>query len=149
MRKIYLLLVVAISLLMLTPALTAAEPLGYPGYTWGDISYPSNVAAEKENLLFDGKIEQGIDWMALDSKKEYILNTFVDFRYTYTKKYPWNNQIGIGMKVRRIFPKAGIADIGVKLVHENRWKEDLSASGVQVFFNWYFDWDLKKGKKGG
>ncbi len=149
MKKFILLAVflTVLAALLMTSVVASAEPLGYPGYTWGSVMYPSDVASERGNLVFDGKIEQGIDWIKFG--QSYTLNTFVDLRYTLdTKGYPWNNRItpGIGAKISRVFSELGIVDFGVKLVHENCWKEkeNRNSTGVQAFLEWYFDWNLKK-----
>lgn len=145
MKKLLFLLILFFAL---TPSMVSAEtPLGYPGYSWGSLVYPSSLM-ETDNLLYDGKIEQGIDWAVFGKKKEYVLNTFADFRYTLdTAGYSWNNKImpGVGTKiVRRLPNNIGAADIFVKYVYEYRWKDNEQKHGVQVGINYYFSWNLKK-----
>lgn len=146
MKKIVLVFAMTLALSGFFPPADASEPLGYPGYTWGSLEYPASVAVERNNLLFDGKIEQGIDWHQYES---WMLNTFVDLRYTLDSQgYDWNNRIapGIGFKFRRAFSQLGVADIGAKYTYESRWKNDANGSGIKVFVNWYFDWNLKKNR---
>jgi hypothetical protein len=143
--------VVALSLNSIV-ANAADGPIGYPGYTWGSLTYPSSViknSPENDNLLFQGKIEQGVDWVKFGSRKEFTLNTFASVNYSLDSQgLPYNNKVmpAAGVKVR-MTGEWGVADLGVQYVYENRWKygeDQRSGSGVQAFLTWYSDWNLKQ-----
>lgn len=146
--------IIAIALATLSSGVLAQEaqkpfrPLGYPGYTWGSITTPSSVVGgvEEHNVVLQGKIEQGVDWFKFG--KNVTVNTFVDLGYSVdNKNVPWNNKVapGIGVKLKHETSFAHL-EYGVRYGYERRWEDPVnrSGNGVQVFINWYTDWNLRK-----
>lgn len=128
----------------------AFRPLGYPGYTWGSVVFPSSIigGVEENNILLQGKIEQGVDWFKLGSNKNITLNTFVDVGYSLdNKQIAWNNKItpGIGLKLKHDVFSVRF-EYGIRYGYEQRWHDPInkSGTGVQVFVNWSAGWNLKK-----
>ncbi len=139
-------LIVGVSLLSAT-ALVSAEPLSYPGSTWGSVSFPAGLSRpENHDLLLTGRIEQGAVWMNFGQDNRWRLNTYAALTYSvdnaglgyYNKYAP-----AVGVKVQRTFDD-GVLDVGVQLAQEHRFKDNAKATGAQAFVNWWFGWDLKK-----
>lgn len=143
MKKMFVLL---FALVMSAPAF-AIDPIGYPGSAWAVVTFPtSTTGAEKDNLMFQGKIEQGIDWMYLDSKDKWKLNTYVSFGYSVdSEAFGYNNKAvpAIGVKTVRSFNN-GVLEFGVQAIHEDRWIDGVSSNGVQAYASTWFGWNLKK-----
>jgi hypothetical protein len=133
----------------LMPLASHAEPIGYPGSTWGSLIYPSGlVGEEKDNTLLSGRVEQGIDWFRFGDGDKWKFNTYAAVGYSVDNKgLSYNNKLtpGVGAKVSRTFD-GGLLDLGVQLTHERRWKDTISRSnsGVQAYASWWFGWDAKK-----
>lgn len=126
-------------------AVAAAEPIAYPGSTWGVVTFPSaTTGAEKDNTVLQGKIEQGIDWFRFEDNWKF--NTYVSAGYSVDNNgISYNNKFvpAVGAKVTREFSN-GVADFGVQFINERRWKDDVNSSGVQAYASWWFGWNLKK-----
>ncbi|HET6371468.1 MAG TPA: hypothetical protein VFG95_09740 [Nitrospiria bacterium] len=130
---------VAVYLAVIAPA-NALEPLGYPGSTWGQLSYDNDSLVGAGAL---GYINQGIDWTTLPG--DIPVNTFAEFRYRFrTENNDFYNEYGgaVGVELRKWFLKFGI---------DYFWQRfpDLpeSSDKLQIYLSWYYDWDLKpKGK---
>lgn len=124
-----------------------AEPVAYPGSNWSALTGPSGASgAERDNILLQGRIEQGIDWVRFGTDNKLTLNTFASAAYSVdTRGLDYNNKFApaFGMKVRRSFD-SGVLDVGVQLVNERRWKSKSDATISQVFISYWFGWDLKK-----
>jgi len=140
-------LLVFICLLAFTGPIFADGPLGYPGSAWAVVTFPTSTSGpEKDNLMFQGKIEQGIDWMYLDSKSKWKLNTYVSFGYSVdSEAFGYNNKAvpAIGVKTVRSFDN-GVLEFGVQAIHEDRWIDNVSSNGVQAYASTWFGWNLKK-----
>jgi hypothetical protein len=125
-----------------------AQPIAYPGSTWGQLSYPAGLSREeKDNTLLAGRIEQGADWFRFGEDR-WKFNTYVALAYTVDNRgLPYNNKLtpAVGMKVTRTFD-SGVLDLGVQAIHEKRWRDDLNgkSSGVQAYASWWFGWDARK-----
>lgn len=136
---------VAAALLAAT-AFVSAEPLEYPGNVWGVATFPSaTVGAERNNVLAQGRIEQGIVWFRFADGK-WKLNTYAALGYSLDSEgISYNNKAvpAVGVKVTREFEQ-GVVDLGVQAVQENRWKDNVHSSGVQAYASWWFGWNLKK-----
>lgn len=143
MKKLF---VLGLLLVMSTP-IFAAEPLGYPGSAWAVLTFPaSTTGLEKDNTLFQGKVEQGIDWFHLDSAERWKFNTYVSFGYSAdSKAIGYNNKAvpALGAKLTRTYTNGAI-DFGVQAIHENRWIDGVSNNGVQAYVSTWFGWNLKK-----
>jgi hypothetical protein len=125
-------------------------PLALPGYTWGNMTYPSSVihnTPEYHDFVYQGKVEQGADWLKFGDSKQFTLNTFVDLNYTVDSKgLVYNNKVlpGIGVKIRHNWAENGVSEIGIKAVYEDQWKQGGgSGFGVQAFFNYWAGWNLQ------
>lgn len=125
-----------------------AQPIAYPGSTWGVIQYPAGLSQEeKENTLLAGRIEQGADWFRFGDDK-WKFNTYAALGYSVDNKgLPYNNKLtpALGAKVSRTF-ESGVLDLGVQAIYERRWKDNLSGSnsGVQAYASWWFGWDARR-----
>jgi hypothetical protein len=143
MKKIVLALLVGIFASMVA----VAEPVGYPGSTWSTLTGPAGVAGtEEKNVVLQGKLEQGIDWVRLGKNKNWTLNTYLSAGYSVDKdKLDYNNKIvpALGVKLSRKFDN-GVVDFGIQAVHERRWIDGKSGSGIQAYATYWFGWDLKK-----
>lgn len=98
---------------------------------------------ERNNYVFEGSIEQGVDWGRFHQR--YTINTFADLRFSVDKeKLDYNNRMvpGVGAKLK-IAAGPGIVQIGVKGAYEDRFVTHRKDSFVYGFVNWWFGWDLK------
>ncbi len=125
-------------------------PISFPGYTWGNFQFPNSVikdTADYQNMVYQGKIEQGVVWAKFGNAKEFSLNTFADFNYTLdTRGLVYNNKIlpGLGIKIQHQLADKIVSEYGVKVVYENQWKNGGGEGwGVQAFVNYWGGWDLK------
>jgi hypothetical protein len=146
---------ILVAALLASSASAFAEPIGYPGSTWGVLIFPTSITPETkdgkevtDNVLLQGKVEQGIDWFRFGDDK-WKLNTFASFNYTIDNAgLTYNNKLvpAVGVKVVRAF-KDGVLDLGIQGVYEQRLRpaagEKKNATGVQVYASWWFGWNLK------
>lgn len=143
MKKI--IAVVALSLGMV--AVASAEPIGYPGSAWFIAASPSAPnEAEKHNNLYQGKIEQGIDWAFLDDAKKFRFNTYMSVAATADSAgLVYNNKYApaVGARISYDAGKNTRIDFGVQEVYENRWVDKSSASTAQVYISIWSGWNLK------
>lgn len=128
------------------------NPIALPGYTWGTMMWPNSVVkgVEDSNFLFQGKVEQGADWFKFGDRKEFTVNTFVNATYSADSAgLPWNSYVkpAIGAKIRWD-GDWGVAAAGVQYLYQRNWNvpngSPDSGSGVQLFVEWYSNWNLKK-----
>lgn len=131
----------------------SADPVGYPGSTWSTLTFNPGVikdTPEQDNLLLQGKIEQGIDWFKFGDDNQWKFNTYASLGYSADRNgLSYNNKLvpAVGMKVSRNFEN-GVLDIGVQAVHENHFRGvnygPRSGTGVQLYVSYWFGWDLRK-----
>jgi hypothetical protein len=125
-------------------ATVGAQPIGYPGSTWSVLMFPASATgAEKNNVLLQGKVEQGIDWVRFADV--WKLNTYASVSYSAdTVGLNYNNKVvpALGAKVTRAFDH-GTLDLGVQVFQERRWKDQVSSTGVQAYASYWFGWNLK------
>ena len=137
----------SIAAALLVCAAVHAEPISYPGSTWGSITFPSGLSKpENHDALLTGRIEQGAVWFNFGEDKRWRLNTYMAVSYSVDNAgLGYNNKYApvAGVKVQRTFD-AGVIDIGLQLAHERRFKDGVSSTGPQAYVNWWFGWDLKK-----
>lgn len=124
--------------------------IAYPGYAWGNIQYPNSIikdTADYQNMVYQGKVEQGAVWFNFGDTKQFRLNTFVDLNYTVdTRGLVYNNKVlpGIGVKIQQQWAEKVVSEYGVKLVYEDQWKQGGGTGwGAQAFVNYWGGWDLK------
>lgn len=124
----------------------SAQPIAYPGSTWGQLIYPSGANdEEKNNALLSGRIEQGADWFRFGEDR-WRFNTYVALGYSADSKgLFYNNKVtpAIGMKVSRAY-EGGVLDLGLQAIHERRFKDNTENSAVQVYASWWFGWDARR-----
>ena len=129
------------------------KPIGYPGSNWSVLTVNPGViknSAEEHNVLLQGKLEQGVDWLRFGADKNWRLNTYAALGYSVDKNaIAYNNKLSpaIGVKVSRDFD-SGVVDLGIQAVHEthNRGVSSgpKSGTGVQAYASYWFGWNLKK-----
>ena len=116
-------------------------PLAYPGLTWAELRYPgSQDRSEKDDLILEGAVEQGIDWFR---KGKLVFNTFAEAEYTAdTEKLEWNNKLTLGAGVKLKFPltERASGQAGVKYNHTRKWESGQSGDDLIWFFGWSNAW---------
>lgn len=147
--------VVTLAALVLTSAASAAEPLGYPGQTWGVLTFPAGVidgSPEHDNWLYQGRVVQGVDWFKFGEDQNWVFDTYGAFGFSVdSKNLDYNNKIvpAAGMKLSR-FSDHGVIEAGVEAVYERHFGDDAgggydrSGYGVQGYISYWFGWDAKK-----
>lgn len=129
------------------------KPIGYPGSNWSVLTVNPGVirgTAEDNNVLLQGKLEQGIDWVKFGSNKEWTFNTYASLGYSVDRNaLAYNNKLvpAIGAKISRKFDN-GVLDLGLQAVHENHFRgvpagTPESGNGVQLYASYWFGWNLK------
>ena len=139
----------------------AAEPLGYPGSTWGQLTFPSSVIAdtpEHGNWVYQGKITQGIDWVKFGSDKKWTLDTYASLGLSDDRNHlAYNDKVvpALGVRLDRSYNN-GIVTVGVEGVYEHHWGDvyngsqvvgspvKMNGAGVQAYVSYWFGWNLKK-----
>jgi len=140
-----------LAVLLAVTSVTASAQLAMPGSSWSELTYnPSPIRGTPEdgNIIFQGSIQQGIDW---SKHGAWTFNTFAQLNYVADKnELFYNNKLSpmIGVKLRRDFDR-GVIDVGVRLVHVNHFKgvsegQPRSGTGVQAYAGYWFGWNLKK-----
>jgi hypothetical protein len=129
------------------------KPIGYPGSNWTVLTVNPGViknSPEDGNVLLQGKIEQGVDWLRFGADKNWRLNTYASLGYSWDKNaLAYNNKLvpAAGVKVSRDFD-SGVVDLGVQVVHEIHGRGvtsgPKSGTGVQAYASYWFGWNLKK-----
>lgn len=123
------------------------KPLAYPGSAWSVLTFPAGVAgSEEHNTLLQGKVEQGIVWKKFGANNEWALNTYGSVGFSADRDgFGYNNKVvpAVGVKMTRSF-ESGIVDVGVQVVHENRFKDHQRGTGVQAYVSFWTGWDLRK-----
>ena len=129
----------------------ASAQIGYPGSTWSELTVDPSVlkgTPEDNNILFQGNIQQGIDWAEFGM---YKVNTFAGLNYSVDKnRLSYNNKLVpmIGVRLIRSYGDAGTAEAGLRLVHQRNFRGVTegasSGTGVQAYASYWFGWNLKK-----
>jgi len=139
-------IIVIFALLFIVATTTYAfSPMGYPWFTWGDLSY--QTGGEEDGFKGDGYIEQGIDWFPILG---WTANTFVGIHGVASDNSDqyWNNKFGImpGVKFRRNFNFG--QSTALELAVGYRWEyyayfDGHDSSRGIGFGNWYIggNWD--------
>jgi len=119
------------------------RPLGFPGITWGEIRYPgTQLPLDEDNLIFDGYVEQGVDWANWGKWGTFNFYANLDF-ITDTEDLPWNNSIayGAGVKLKKLVGSNMLLQFGIEAMHERRWVSDQDNDVIFVYLNWSGWWD--------
>jgi len=121
-------------------------PLGFPGSTWGQVRYPSSQEIEeKDNVIVEGAIEQGVDWFRMT--KWSIFNSFFRFEYKFDKEgFDFNNKLQpeVGLKAKFFLANWGLIEAGGKYVLDHRTETNRTEEGIVFFLNWAASWNLKQ-----
>lgn len=140
------LLCMTIPLLLLPPAL-AGEALaieGLRGATWGQLYYDIPKEEDTENLVIDGWIKQGVDWVKWGDTS---INTYAKLRYKWDSEgTEWNNLLGptVGISLDAYVPTGLALSIGIEYTWESRVLDDFNRMDQKAtaYINWYGWWDL-------
>jgi hypothetical protein len=139
------LLCMTMLLLMVLPALPreARAIEGLRGATWGQLDY--EIPKEgKENLVLDGWIKQGVDWVKWGDTS---INTYAKLRFKWdTEGYDWNNLLGptVGISLDTYVPSGLALSLGFEYSWESRLMSDSKVMDqkAMAYVNWYGWWDL-------
>jgi len=165
MFKKILIAAVAVLSTSLAAAGDYAGPIGYPGQTWGYLTFPSsayNEGIEKNNWIYQGKLTQGVDWLAFGVDDQWVFDTYASVGLSVDRLgIQYNNKVvpAIGARMTRKFSKGSI-DFGVEGLYEkhfgkrdssgNLWsvnptspERGASGYGVQGYISYWFGWNLK------
>lgn len=117
----------------------------FPGSSWIEVGNLSPV--EKGNMIGLGYITQGV------VAKRFSHFTVVPYAeatvFHDSKGFDWDNKATVGGGVKAIFPRNSVyTEMGAAYLHESRFLSGQSASGVSVFTNFSFNWNLL-GRKAG
>ncbi|MCK5662132.1 MAG: hypothetical protein KAI17_01530 [Thiotrichaceae bacterium] len=121
----------------------SGRAMSFPGITWGEIRYPGSQAPSEDNdIILEGYVEQGVDWMKLDTLG--TINFYANLDYiTDSKELDWNNSItsGVGIKLKKVIGSNLLLEFGIEAAHERRWVSDQTDNVVFVYLNWSSWWD--------
>jgi len=117
----------------------------FPGRIWGEVRYPgSQVPVEQNDLIAEGAIEQGVDWVEFGEFG--TLNTFARVEYTAdTARLEYNRSVtfGVGVQLNRRIGSNGLLQIGAQYAHDYRWESDVRNDAVMAFVLWSGWWDAR------
>jgi hypothetical protein len=117
----------------------------FPGSTWIEVGNLSPV--EHGNILGLGYFTQGVVAKRFD--RFTLVPYFEATVFRDSKGYDWDNLANVGGGLKAVFPHDSVySEIGVAYLHENRFHSGLAASGLSVFTNFSFNWNLL-GRKAG
>lgn len=140
-------------------------PVGYPGNTWGYLTFPSsayNAGVEKNNWIYQGKLTQGIDWFNFGVDDQWVFDTYASVGLSVDRLgIVYNNKVvpAVGARMTRKFSK-GSVDFGVEGLYERHFGKRNAAGelwrdvgpspekgargyGVQGYVSYWFGWDGK------
>jgi hypothetical protein len=135
--------IVVVGWLLSPERLRAQDIVALPGFTWGEVRYPSSIAdeAERKNGIVEGALQQGIDWVKIG---DFMwLNTFVHVGFKRdTEGLDYNNEIkvGPGIKARLLLQDWLTVGIGGRYDWEYRYKTGDTNSGLVGLIDWSVFW---------
>jgi hypothetical protein len=146
---------IILAAVLIAVSMGANAQIAYPGSTWGELTFDPSVVddgPENNNILFQGAIQQGIDWKKYGA---WTLNTYVGASYVIDKnELFYNNRFSpqIGVKLKRAHMIAGAegqTEVGLRLVHQRTFRgvsvgQPKSGTGVQAYAQYWFGWNPKK-----
>lgn len=117
----------------------------FPGSTWMEVGNLSPV--EKGNILGLAYVTQGV--VAKRFSRATLIPYFEATVFHDSKGFDWDNRGNVGGGVKAAFIGHDVyTEIGAAYLHENRFQSGLSASGLSVFTNFSFNWNLLSGRAG-
>jgi hypothetical protein len=127
----------------------AAAIDGFPGSTWGDVSWEIPSPGD-DDLILEGWVRQGVAWKRWRAgKAAFVLQTYGTLRYRWDSLgLDWNNYLGpgVGAAVDLSAPGLPIATVGVEYVHQWNTRPDVAAPYTALFTDWFHWWDVRKGE---
>lgn len=115
---------------------------GYPGSTWGELRW-ENTRHGQDNLLLNGWVEQGVDWVRWGGVR---LNTYGTIRYKWDSEgLDWNNSVGPGVGVALTGVDSGGDQIkvGIEYIWDSFYESGRTEEKAVLFMKWYGWWDIK------
>lgn len=117
----------------------------FPGSTWAAVGNISPV--ERGNIIGQGYFSQGV------VAKRFRGTILVPFAETTlsrdTKGFDWDNKAIYGGGVKAVIPGNPLyTEVGASFLRENRFHSGRSASGLTLFMNFSFGWNLLGRKVG-
>lgn len=115
---------------------SAFEIQGFPGSTWGNITYDNNKVSGSGSM---GNINQGVDWLTLPG--DITLNTFAEYRYrirSKNKQYYDTRGPALGLALKK-----SIFQLGVDLYWEHFPELNKTYNNREFYLVWFYDWNLK------
>ena len=117
----------------------------FPGSSWIEVGNLSPV--EHGNILGMGYISQGV--VARRFSRATLVPYLEATAFRDSQGFDWDNRATVGGGVKAVIPREDIyTEVGVAYLHETRFKSGLSASGLSVFTNFSFNWNLLGRKVG-
>jgi len=128
----------------LSTANSMAPFLALPGITWAELRLPASQGPEdRHNVIFEGTVEQGIDWVRVPGGG--LLNTYAAVDITKdSKEHAYNNSVALGLGVRlkyQVSPGWTIQP-GMEAVRDHRWSIGSTRDDILIYLNWYRSWDI-------
>ena len=117
----------------------------FPGSSWVAVGNLSPV--ERGNIIGQGYLSQGIVAKRLPG---FLLVPYGESTvYRDSHGFDWDNKATYGGGIKAIIPHSELyTEIGAAYLRENRFNSGNSASGLTVFMNCSFQWNLL-GRKAG
>jgi hypothetical protein len=111
----------------------------FPGSSWGIVGHFSPV--EHGNLIEQGYVTQGVIAKRF-SRAALIPYSEVTLGHDSTG-FDWENRAIYGGGVKAAVPVGQFyAEVGVGLLHENRFNSGVAVNGVKVFTNFSYAWSM-------
>lgn len=148
----------AVVAILASSAAFADGPLAYPGSSWGAVIAPSSVmqnTPETGNVLYIGKITQGIDWFKVHN---FTFDTYGSVTLSDDRNHlSYNDKVipAFGARIDRHFSN-GIVTVGVEAVDEHHWGDGwdgrsvvtgstpgMNGFGMQAYISYWVGWNLK------
>ena len=119
------------------PSLGTHSPLALPLSTWGRMSYDLQGV---EGSGSQGWVRQGVDWLALG--KSWKFNTYAAYNWRLRSKNKTYYDVH-GPSLGAAF-NGKYCDVGAEYYWQRFPQLNLTAKTFNIYFNWYYNWDLKK-----
>lgn len=117
---------------------------GYPGSSWGELSWEIPKKEGDQNLLLQGWFVQGITWAKWG---DVNLNTYATIRYKWDSQgFDFNNKVspGVGVALEILHFKQFHIQTGVEYLWERFYQTGREEQKLWLYTNWYGWWDLRK-----
>ena len=129
-----------ITLFALWPGFGWAEPIGYPGGTWGQVTHDDDNISGSGAM---GWVNQGIDWVKLPG--DVVFDTYVEYRHrtrTLNRKYYDSQGPAVGMEFKK-----DILSLGAAVYWEKLPELEESTTNRELYAVWFYDWDINRRNK--